>query len=131
MTPTEIIELNIVCTLIGFLLGNRLAIGRDKRNEWNALVAPIHIALLRIKNGSLIGLPNDWEMTISLMRERLPRLRRRGFDRAVEEYEKSRSGENQNEYKPEIGGFSEGGPYKDLGLIARAAVRLLKYLKPR
>lgn len=131
MTPTEIIELNIACTLIGFLLGNRLAIVRDRRKEWNEITSPVRIALLSIKNGSFIDLPGDWEMTFRLIGEEICLLRRPCLRRAVEEYKKSRSEENQNRYNPETGQVENGAPYKDPEWIERAAKDLLKYLKPK
>jgi hypothetical protein len=41
------IGVGLVTGLIGLLIGNRMAIGRDRRKEFNSFIEPIRILLLR------------------------------------------------------------------------------------
>ena len=115
MTPTEIIGLNVVSLLIGYFIGNRLVIDRDRRREFNALVGPVRIFLLKQM------FPTDIDFT--LIREKLPRWKRRGFDLAVERYKKSKGPDNQKENN-----FGEV-LYDDTSLIIHTTNDLLKFLK--
>ena len=107
--------------VLGVFIGDRLAIRRDRRNEFNALVEPVHDLVYRR------GMPDD--LTISKISNRFF-LRRVCFSRAVEAYQKSQSEENRNTYVPGIG-LPNGGVYKDPNLVERSVKRLLKYLEPR
>lgn len=64
-------------------------------------------------------------ITATLIREQLPILKRKGFDRVVQNYIKSKSDENR--IPDNMGGFT----YKDTARIVNAANNFLKYLKPR
>lgn len=119
------VAVSLVSFLLGLLLGNRLAIGRDKRKEFNDLINSIRADLLSIKMHPENNLRGTWIITLTLIREKLPFWKRRGFDVAVENYKKSKGDENQN--SDMVGGFN----YKDTSLISHAADNLLKYLKPR
>jgi hypothetical protein len=64
-------------------------------------------------------------ITFSLIREKLPRWKRRGFERAIENYKESKIYKNR---EPDgMGGFLDG----DNSDIVHAVNDLLKYLKPR
>jgi hypothetical protein len=58
MCFTENIAFSLIGILVGYLIGNRLAIGRDKRKEFNEVAIPIHLTLLRqieiLKGGTFI-----------------------------------------------------------------------------
>lgn len=129
MISTEFITVGLICSVIGgiagYLINNRLAIGRDRRREYNALVDPIRQTLLGMRINPGINLKGSWEITFFLIREKLPFWKRRGFDRAVKEYKKSKGDDNRK--SDGMGGFF----YKDTALIIHAANDLLKYLKPR
>jgi hypothetical protein len=88
------IGVSLVTGLIGLLVGNRMAIGRDKRKEFNAIAEPIRIILLqeREKLSSCSAIPNKVDLV--LFRERLPFWKRGAFDRALQNYQKSKSEEN-------------------------------------
>lgn len=133
MTPTEIIELNLACALIGFVLGNRLAIDRDRRNEWNTLIGPHRKRLLTIiKNLSNFSLAGSWEVDSVLIGEYFPRRKRLAFDKAIEAYKQSQSTYSRNR-KPDGGGcFVDGEKSaEDRVAISHAANDLLKFLKPK
>ena len=69
MTPVEIIALNLVCALIGYLLGNWLTIGRDRRKEFNTLIKPIRYDLLVIKNHPQSGIRGAYMITFTIIPE--------------------------------------------------------------
>ena len=122
MSLTESIALTSIGVLIGYLVGNRLAIDRDRRREYNNLIEPIRITLLNARNHPT---SNFKEPIYILVREKLPFWKRKGFDRAVENYKKSKSDDNRD---PDgMGGFS----YKDTESIVHAINDLLGYVKPR
>lgn len=119
MALTEILALlNIISFLIGLFLGHWLAIGRDKRKEFNHLVEPVRELVYRKRFLSRID--------IIRIRERLHRWKRKGFDGAVEEYEKSNNGD-ENWKTDGMGGLVCIDPAR----LERAAESLLSYLKPR
>ena len=64
-------------------------------------------------------------ITFTLIREKLPFWKRKGFDKAIENYKKSKSDENRDPDR--MGGFF----YKDTSRIVHAVNDHLKYLKPR
>ncbi len=112
---------------IGYLVSNRLAIGRDKRKEFNDLINPIRSELLAIRNNPRSNLTGSYGITLSLICEQLHFWNRRSFKRAIDNYEKSKGSEN---IKLNIDGMG-GWAYKDTEWIVHAANDLLKYLKPR
>jgi hypothetical protein len=116
---------SIITGIIGFLFGHYLALGRDKRKEFNEMVMPIYRDLLTIRNQPHLSLAGTWEIDISVIREKLPFWERKRLDIAIENYKKSKSYNNQ---KPnEFGGFM----YKDTKIIVNTVNDLLKYLKPK
>ena len=64
-------------------------------------------------------------ITVALIREKLPIWKRKGFDKAVENFNKSKS--DKNIERDNMGGFT----YKDTTRIVDAAKEFLKYLKPK
>lgn len=132
MTPIEIIALNFVSALIGFLLGNWLTIGRDRRKEFNSLIDPIRYDLLIIRNHPQSGIRGTYVITFALIREKLPFWKRKGFDRAIENYNKNKSTYG-NSFQPDgMGGRKSGDKTAEYGFaISHAADNLLKYLKPK
>jgi hypothetical protein len=125
MGIVENIAFTLVGALIGYIVSNRLAIGRDKRKEFNDLINPIRRELLGITNNPRSNLTGAWMITFSLIREKLPRWKRRSFDRAIENYRESKSYKNRE--SDGMGGFLDG----DNSAIVHAANDILKYLKPR
>lgn len=111
--------------LIGFLTGNRFALNRDKRKEFNNLIEPLRHDLIGVRNNPSSGIRGSWMITATLIREKLPKRKRKGFDRVVENYNKSKSEENR--IPDQMGGFT----YKDTAQIVHAANNFLRYLKPK
>jgi len=129
----------VVLGLVGFLIGNRFALNRDKRKEFNNLIEPLRLHLIEEKSNPSartkmpISHKKAWPtsikrssmITVTLIREKLPIWKRKGFDRAVENYDESKSDENR--IPDNMGGFD----YKDTAKIVHAINNLLQYLKPK
>ncbi|MCJ7682962.1 MAG: hypothetical protein MUO68_01575 [Desulfobacteraceae bacterium] len=91
----------------------------------NDLINPIRHELLGTRNCPNSNIKGAWEITFTLIREKLPFWKRKGFDRVVENYKKSKGADNQE--RDPMGGFS----YKDTAKITHAVDELLAFLKPR
>jgi len=115
----------VVWGLVGFFTGNRFALNRDKRKEFNNLIEPLRHDLIGVINHPSSGIRGSWMITATLIREKLPFWKRKGFDRVVQNYNKSKSDENR--IPDNMGGFT----YKDTAQIVHAAKSFLKYLKPK
>lgn len=113
----------LIWGLIGFLIGNRFALDRDKRKEFNKLIEPLRHDFIGVKNNPNSKIQGSWMITVALIREKLPIWKRKCFDKAVENYNKSKSDENIE--RDNMGGFT----YKDTARIVDAANELLRYLK--
>lgn len=109
--------------LLGLLIGNRLAIGRDRRKEFNALADPIRILLLREKERPNLSGAAPNKVDLAVLRERLPFWKRRRFDRALENYQKSKGEENLE--RDQYGSVS----YKDQFLIIHGIDALLRIIR--
>ena len=107
------------------VIGNRFALNRDKRKEFNNLIEPLRHDLIGVKNHPSASIKGSWMITATLIREKLPFWKKKGFDRAVKNYNKSKSAENR--ISDNMGGFE----YKDTARIVCAANSFLKYLKPK
>ena len=115
---------SLLTGLIGLLVGHRLAIGRDRRREFNVLVDPVRDLVLCQK------IPD--RIQILKIRERLTRRKRKGFDRAIEVYKQSKSTYTRNRKPDGMGGFLDGDKSAEDRLVISHAVNdLLRYLKPR
>lgn len=115
----------IVWGLVGFLIGNRFSLNRDKRKEFNNLIEPLRHDLIGITNHPNSKIQGSWMITATLIREKLPIWKRKGFDKAIVNYNKSKSDENMQ--RDNMGGFT----YKDTKRIVDAANEFLRYLKPK
>ena len=115
----------IIWGLFGFLIGNRFALERDKRKEFNNLIEPLRHDLIGVKNHPNSVIRGSWMITVKLIREKLPIWKRKGFDKAVTNYIMSKSEENR--IPDNMGGFT----YKYTARIANTANSFLRYLKPK
>ena len=118
---------SLISALVRYLVGNRLAIDRDKRREFNDLINPIRRELLGVKNYPASNLTGTWGITLSLISEKLPFWKRKAFNHAIESYKNSKGTENINMNVDGAGGWS----YKDTEWIVRAVNDLLKIFQPR
>jgi len=117
------IGVSLVTGLIGLLVGNRLAIGRDRRKEFNSLAEPIWDLLFREKERPTPYNAIPHKVDFGLFRERLPFWKRRAFDRALQNYQKSKN--EQNWERDQYGSVY----YKDKTLIIHTIEALLKIIK--
>lgn len=125
MRFTESIALPLIGVLIGYLVGNRLAIDRDRRREFNNLIEPIRLALLNARKNPTSDYKDLNDIKFALVCEKLHFWQRKSFDRAVENYKKSKNDDNRD--RDAMGGFS----YKDTESIVHAVDDLLGFVKPR
>jgi hypothetical protein len=114
---------SLLTGLIGLLVGNRLAIGRDRRNEFNSLAEPIRKLLLREKERLNPYSPIPDKIDLLLLRERLPFWKRKRFDQALFNYQKSKN--EKNIIRDRYGSVS----YKDQFLVVHSIDTLLKIKK--
>lgn len=88
------IIINIVLFFTGLFLGNGLAIGRDKRKEFNEIADKVHLDLKReadkLLNSNVIttGLT---DVEIEKLRRRISFFKRKGFDLAIAKYKEVKS----------------------------------------
>lgn len=75
--------------LLGYLLGHWLAIGRDKRKEFNAAVAPIREWLLRVSKVPHPAQKRPSHAELDAYSCRLGRLQRKRFNSLLEAYDNS------------------------------------------
>jgi len=113
--------INIVALLIGWLVGNRMAIGRDKRKEFNIIVEPIRNKFLNFKGQPIPIAEHD----IIDIRNGLCSWRKIGFRIAIKRYKKAISQENMK--SDGMGGFH----IIHQKLIIDSSTKLLKYLKKK
>lgn len=118
----------IVGVLIGGIVGNRLAIGRDRRREYNEIADALHE---RLEHQALIAqkdqFPNDAngvdETSFISLRRRLSGRKNRALDVAIEEYSAA---------KKECGYFEEGiYHFNDPETLIKAIRQLQSFVKQR
>ena len=114
---------SLLTALLGLLIGNRLAIGRDRRKEFNALAEPIRILLLREKERPNLSRAAPNKIDLAVLRERLPFWKRRRFDRALQNYQKSKGKENLE--RDQYGSAS----YKNQSLVIHGIDALLRIIR--
>lgn len=114
--------------LVGGLIGNRFAIGRDKRREFNELADPLFERLetqrIQVSGGSFPSDANSLdEYSFIALRRKLSWIRKRGLDRTLREYEHAK----QN------CGYFESGLYKFNNPIPllNAIKKLQRYVRQR
>lgn len=123
---------NILIFTIGLFFGNRLAIGRDKRKEYNDSVLPIHKKLINqvenIKHNKYkLGLLNRDELIgFSIY---LSKRKAKKFIESINEYEEC----FETKLQP-IDPFEDAGLHyvtyaKDLNMLKKATEKLLLFCK--
>ncbi len=112
---------------IGFLAGHFLAIGRDRRKEFNEAAGVIYRKLIeerRNPNPFNFG-PTDSEFDV--FGQHLSARKRSSFYNAIGKYNKAKEGADIGSYEGVIG----GGHYTNPSLIVKEIDNLLKFTKRR
>jgi hypothetical protein len=117
------IGVGLITGLIGLIIGHRLAIGRDKRIEFNAIAEPIRIQLLHEKESLKPTSGGPHSVDLMRLRERLPFWKRGRFDRALQNYQQGKK--EQNWERDQYGHIS----YRDRTLIIHSIDALLRIVK--
>lgn len=124
------LTVGVVGVLVGVIIGNRLALRRDKRREYNAIAEPLFERLenqiLVAKKGQFPPDCNSLEVSsFVILREKIPKRKRENFDRALNRYQKA---------KNECGGyFGPGGSYEfnRPEILVDSTRELQKFVRPR
>lgn len=111
--------LSLITFFLGLSLGNRLAIGRDKRKEFNLASKPIRIFLI---GGSFGNWPQEIEL--DSFRTNLNPISRKRFNRAWEEMRNA----HKEAYVPDGAG---GRKLVNKKIIDDAVLNCIKYTNPR
>jgi len=121
------IIINIIVLIAGILIGNWLAIGRDKRKEFNQIADKVHLALkresenLRSNGPKYNGPTND---QLELLKRRTVFYKKKGLNNAIKNYKETKS-ENW-----ETNGFGDV-TIKNPILIKKSILALKNYVKPK
>ncbi|GAA5523150.1 hypothetical protein LQ318_16085 [Aliifodinibius salicampi] len=91
------IVVNVILFLAGLILGNWLAIGRDKRKEFNEAADEVHFELKKqkeqIKSGRALKRgPEDKQL--EKLKRRVPFYRQKSFNESLEKYFNATSSDN-------------------------------------
>lgn len=117
----------LLTAFLGFFVGNKLAIGRDKRKEFNEVAIPIRTSLIR----QLEALQAEKQCFVNISTEDrvvlecyISRFKIKGFRKAVAEYKIA-----QQKY----GYQDRGGQFIicDTSGYVSATSKLLQYVKPK
>ncbi len=91
---TEILThplLPIVTGILGFFMGHRFALWRDRRNEFNAASEILFVDLEKQRVSPSVHSKEPNEMSFAVFRRHLHGRQRCAFDQAVEAYKKANS----------------------------------------
>ena len=116
--------LNLITFLVGLLVGNRLAIGRDKRKEFNEAAKPIRAWLLSEVEQPSPYTPRPNTSQIDAFVSYLPFWKRSGFREAYKRQDCARQDAME---KDSFGGVS----YKEDNHIKEWLNKLLRYTERR
>lgn len=113
---------SLLTGLIGLFVGNRLAIGRDRRKEFNAVAERIGFTLLKLKEqpSPCANWPDEADMF--LLRTMLPAWHRCRFDDALNEFKRVH---HQNSQQDAIG----SSIYENIAPIVNALEQLMTFVK--
>lgn len=111
--------------LTGLLLGNWIAIGRDKRKEFNETARLIRAGFLRRRDKPTPYDPTPSLVELDLFMQQLPRMRRQGFRMALDRYDRAKKAAYSQE--KEYGQVF----YRDTRDITRCIDAILAYTRLR
>ncbi|XWN38044.1 MAG: hypothetical protein ROO71_03740 [Balneola sp.] len=122
------IMMDIIIFLAGLVIGNWLAIGRDKRKEFNEVADEVYLALIKEKEcigskGIVINGPN--ENSLEILKRRVPFYKKESLKKALRKYKNSRSSSN---WKHD----SANQPfYKEPNVVISSIDNLIKHVKSK
>lgn len=125
-SPNMEIILNIILFLAGLVLGNWLAIGRDKRKEFNQIADKVYLALKKQKEGikensAVVSGPKSGDL--EKLRRRVSFLKKNSLTESIQKYREVTASDNW-----EQDGYGQAF-YKDSKIVIRSIEDLLHYTK--
>ena len=118
--------------LIGYLIGHRLVVGRDRVARFNSAADKFRSALhpavvyMRSEEGKKVSMPSEWirqhDIAALEFRDYLSKRKRRAFDR---DWQKYKTQESRKEPYPCQAG--ESPPYEDPALVLKLVETFLKH----
>jgi hypothetical protein len=94
--PTVLVLLNLVSFLIGLLIGNWLAINRDRRKERNDAAKAVRAILFEHRRVPSPYDRNPSAFDYDTLERLLPILKRRAFCKAIDRYDESRKAQKRD-----------------------------------
>jgi hypothetical protein len=118
------IAVNIILFIAGLVIGNWLAIGRDKRKEFNEAADEVHLTLIKqkenIKNGRAVKRGPE-EKDLEKFKRRISFFKKKSFNRSLKKYKDVTSGENWNR------DYAGDTSYKDPEKVINAINGLIEF----
>lgn len=125
MALADFNAISLIAFLVGLFLGNRLAIDRDKRREWNDLIEPVRAILFEERQTLSPVCEKPTVVAIERIREKFFLWKRRRFDMAVQQYQESTAENNMAQ-------LSWGVlAYRNEQAVLHAINDLLFFLRPK
>lgn len=115
---------NSLTFLVGLIVGNRIAIVRDKRQEFNAAIAPVRARLLVDRKRPTTQDKRPTDVEIDLIERHLWPLARRNFRLALRQYEECRKEQRRSNTRGET-------YYADPTTVSACISNILATIKPR
>ena len=112
--------ISLLTFFIGLAAGHWLALGRDKRVEFNSAARPIRAWLISLASNPTPHYTRPTEIEFDIFIQKLPFWKREGFRAACEEQDSARE---QQGFRDSAGGAS----YKDRKPIINAIHKCLPY----
>lgn len=112
---------------IGFLAGHFLAIGRDRRKEFNDAAGVVYLKLIEERRNPRPFASGPDESEFDVFSQHLSARKRSSFCTAIEKYNKTKEEADIGMYEGVIG----GGHYTNPSLIVKEIDNLLKFTMRR
>jgi len=111
--------------LTGILIGNWIAIGRDKRKEYNEAAEPIRSIFLMFREHPTRSYGEPTVVEVDRLMQRSPRRKRRGLSMALDRYKRAKK---DAYYQDTTDGEWF---YRDTHEVRRSIEEILSYTNPR